>query len=39
VENDIEKCEAEVNEFLDYFESLQPVFSRLHKDLMELYLV
>ena len=38
VENDIEKCEAEVDEFLNYFERLQPIFARLHKNLLELYI-
>ena len=38
VENDIKKCETKVDDFLNYFESLQPIFSRLHKNLLELYI-
>lgn len=38
VENDIDKCKKDVDDFLRFFEELQNEFSKLHKALLELYL-
>lgn len=38
VENDFKKGELAVEEFLSFFEQLQPKFSELHKNLLDLYI-
>lgn len=38
VENNIDKAKGSVEEFLSFFEKLQPQFSNLHRNLLKLYI-